>query len=166
MSSKKHNVFNFLLIFIPWLSVLLIGKRSIKRYFLSSVLIGIYEILSHVNGRRKKYWTFYEKPKNFLRDELPFDIGPYIPVSMWILKYTYGNFKKFVLVNGIFNGLFAFVFIPFLHKIKIFRLNRLSYPKFFLYIHYKAYLLYAIQFLIEKVRGIAKKDLDGGGEKV
>ncbi|WP_121662215.1 hypothetical protein [Metabacillus litoralis] len=163
MTSKKHKLFNLSIIVIPWLSVLFIGKQSLKRYSFSSALIGMYEIVSHINGRRKKYWTFYDKPKKFVRDELPFDVGPYIPASMWILKYTYGNFKKFVLVNAIFNGLFAYLFIPFLHKIKIFRLNRLSYPKFFLYIHYKAYLLYGVQYLIEKVR---VRGAEGGGEKV
>lgn len=152
-AKRRHKIFNILLIGIPWLSVLGIGKRDIKQYWLSSVLIGIYEIMSHINGHKKKYWKFYDKPKSFIRDELPFDIGPYAPISMWILKYTYGNFKKYVLVNAIFNGLFAFLFIPFLHKMKIFRLNRLSYPRFFLYIHYKAYLLYGIQYLIEFVSG-------------
>lgn len=151
---KKHIIFNLMLISIPWISVLFIGKKSIKRYSLSSTLIGIYEVISHVNGRRKKYWEFYDRPKVFLRDELPFDIGPYIPVSMWILKFTYGNFKKFVLVNAIFNGFFAFLFIPFLKKMKIFRLNQLNYFQFFLYIHYKAYLLYGTQYVFEKIVGI------------
>ncbi|MFC4321386.1 hypothetical protein [Litchfieldia salsa] len=153
MTSTKHKIFNLLLVFIPWLTVLFIGKKSLKRYSLSSIIIGIYEILSHVQGRKKKYWKFYDKPKNFLRDELPFDIGPYVPASMWILKYTYGNFKKFVLVNGIFDAIFAFLFIPFLEKIKILRLHRLNYLQFFFYIHYKAYLLYGVQYIVEKVKG-------------
>ncbi|MBM7602545.1 hypothetical protein JOC75_000515 [Metabacillus crassostreae] len=152
MTSKKHNIFNALMIALPWISVLFIGKRSIKRYSLSSVVIGIYEIISHLYGRKKKYWKFYDKPQKFIRDELPFDIGPYVPISMWILKYTYGNFKKFVLVNVIFNLFFAFIFIAFLKKIKILRLYRLNYFQFFIYIHYKAYLLYAVQFLMEKVK--------------
>ncbi|WP_078544723.1 hypothetical protein [Litchfieldia alkalitelluris] len=152
MTSKKHNIFNFLLVAIPWLSVFFLDKRSIKRYSVSSILIAIYEVISHINGRKKKYWKFYEQPKNFFRDELPFDLGPYVPASMWILKYTYKNFKLFVIVNAIFNAFFAFLFIPFLEKIKILRLHRLNYFQFFLYIHYKAYLLYGVQYLIEKVR--------------
>ncbi len=163
-TKNRHKLFNSMLIGIPWLSTLFIGKRDIKRYLLSSAFIGFYEIISHLNGHRKKYWKFYDKPKVFIRDELPFDIGPYIPMSMWILKYSFGNFKKFVLVNAVFNGFFAFLFIPFLHKMKIFRLNRLSYPQFFLYIHYKAYLLYGIQYLIEIVnryKGDSNEKVDG-----
>ncbi|WHY64452.1 hypothetical protein [Neobacillus sp. SuZ13] len=153
MSSKRHKLLNIFLILIPWLSLLFIGKRSIKRYSLASVFIAIFEIINHLYGRKRKWWEFYDKPKSFIRDELPFDIGPYFPMSLWFLKFSYGNFKKFVLINAIANGLFAFLFMPFLKKIKIVRLKRLNYFQFFIYIHYKAYILYAIQYLFGKVTG-------------
>ncbi|MBE4906885.1 hypothetical protein IMZ08_02280 [Bacillus luteolus] len=149
---KRHNFFNLFLILIPWLSTLFIGKRYIKRYFGSSFVISIYEIISHIYGRKRKYWKFYDKPKSFIRDELPFDVGPYIPMSMWLLKYSYGNFKKYVFYNVLANGAFAFIFMPLLKRIKIIKLDRLNYFQFFIYIHYKAYLLYGVQYLIEKIK--------------
>lgn len=48
---------------------------------------------------------------SFLKGEMPFSIGPYMPISMLILKYSYGNFKKYILLNIISDGLFAFLFI-------------------------------------------------------
>lgn len=153
MTSRRHVVFNLAIILIPWLSMLFIGKRSIKRYYVSSVIIGIFEIINHLYGQKGNWWKFYDKPKAFIRDELPFDIGPYMPISMWILKFSYGNFKKFVLLNVFANGLFAFFFIPLLEKFKIVRLNRLNYFQFFIYIHYKAYILYGVQYLLERLKG-------------
>lgn len=141
------------MILIPWLSLRFIGTRYIKRYFLASFIIFVYEVINHWYGRKRKWWKFYDKPKSFLRDEFPFDIGPYMPISMWILKYSYGNFKKFVALNAVANGLFAFLLAPFLKKIKIVRMHRITYFHFFLYIHYKAYLLYGVQYVYEKVRG-------------
>ncbi|MFE8700784.1 hypothetical protein ACFYKX_09170 [Cytobacillus sp. FJAT-54145] len=152
MISRRHILFNLTIIIIPWLSLLFLDKRNIKRYIPASVIIGIVEFVSHIYGHRNKWWKFYDKPKSFIRDELPFDIGPYVPLSIWILKASYGNFKKFVLLNATANALFTFVFMPFLKKIKIIRLNRLNYFQFFFYIHYKAYLLYGAQYLFEKVR--------------
>ncbi|GAE37431.1 hypothetical protein [Halalkalibacter akibai] len=149
-SRRRHVVFNLILILIPWVSVLFLGKKSFKRYLPASFIIGIFEILNHVYGHKRNFWEFYDKPKSFIRDELPFDIGPYIPLSMWILKYSYGNFKKFVVINAVANGFFAFLFMPFLKKIKIIRLRRLNYFQFFFYIHYKAYLLYGMQYLLER----------------
>lgn len=152
MTSRRHILFNLTIIIISWLSLIFIGPRNIKRYSLASVIIGIFEIINHIFGHKRKWWKFYDKPKSFIRDELPFDIGPYMPFSMWVLKISYGSFKKFVLLNAFANGLFAFLFMPFLKKIKIIRLNRLNYFQFFIYIHYKAYILYGVQYLVEKVR--------------
>nr|WP_246879971.1 hypothetical protein [Bacillus suaedae] len=150
MTSRRHVLFNLAMIIIPWSSMIFIGKRTIKRYSLVSVIIGVFQIINHIYGRNKNWWKFYDKPKSFIRDELPFDIGPYLPLSMWVLKLSYGNFKLFVLLNVLINGLFAFLFMPFLKKIKIVRLHRINYFQFFIYIHYKAYLLYGVQYLLEK----------------
>ncbi|MEH7336183.1 hypothetical protein V7161_26515 [Neobacillus drentensis] len=152
MATKRHKIFNLLFILIPWLSLLFIGKRSIRRYSFAGVFIVLFEILNHMYGHKRHWWRFYEKRKSFLRDELPFTIGPYMPLSMWILKYSYGNFKKFVLLNVISDGLFAFLFVNILKKMKIARLNRLNHIQFFIYLHYKAYLLYGVQYLFEKFK--------------
>ncbi|HYK73150.1 MAG TPA: hypothetical protein VEV44_08515 [Pseudoneobacillus sp.] len=152
MVSKRHKLFNLTIIMIPWLSLLLIGKHNMKRYSLAGVFIVIFEIINHMYGHKKKWWKFYDKPKSFLKDELPFSVGPYMPLSMWILKFSFGNFKKFVLLNGLADGLFAFIFMDVLKKFKIIRLNRLNHFQFFIYLHYKAYLLYGVQYLFEKIR--------------
>jgi len=152
MISKRHRVFNLSIILIPWLSLLFIGTRTIKRFSVAGVFIVIFEIINHLYGHKRKWWKFYDKPKSFLRDELPFDIGPYMPMSLWILKHSYGNFKKYALINAIANGVFAFIGMPILKKMRIIRLNRLNYLQFFIYIHYKAYVLYGVQYLFEKVK--------------
>jgi hypothetical protein len=150
MASKKKKLFNVSIILFPWLSLLLIGKRNFKRYSFAGVFLVLFEIINHLYGN--KWWKFYDKPKSFFKDELPFSVGPYMPLSMWLLKLSYGNFKKFVLLNVIADGLFAFIFMDILKKIKIIRLNKLSRFQFFIYIHYKAYLLYGVQYMFERIR--------------
>ncbi|MEH7086230.1 hypothetical protein V7139_26385 [Neobacillus drentensis] len=152
MASRRHKIFNLSIIMIPWLSLLFIGKRSMQRYSFAGAIIVIFEIINHLYGHKRKWWKFYDKPKSFIKDELPFSIGPYMPFSMWLLKFSFGNFKKFVLLNVISDGLFAFFFIDVLKKMKIIRLNRLSHLQFFIYLHYKAYLLYGVQYLFEKIK--------------
>lgn len=158
MYKKRHMVFNLLFIIVPWLTLLFIGKRSFKRYSFAGVFIIIFEIINHLYGHKRNWWKFYDMPKRFLRDELPFSVGAYMPLSMWLLKYSFGNFKKFILLNAIADGLFAFLFIDVLKKLKIIRLNRLNHFQFFLYLHYKAYLLYGIQYLIEKIKRYPKPE--------
>lgn len=152
MITKRHLVFNLMIILLPWLSLLFIGKRSLKRFSFSGIFIIIFEIMNHLYGHKRKWWKFYDKRKSFIRDELPFSVGPYMPLSLWLLKLSYGNFKKFVLLNVIADGLFSFFIIDVLKRMKIIRLNRLNHFQFFIYIHYKAYLLYGFQYLLEKIK--------------
>ncbi|MFD2682474.1 hypothetical protein [Bacillus seohaeanensis] len=152
MISKRHWVFNVVIVLIPWLSLLFLGKRNVKRFSLAGLVIVVFEIINHKIGQKRDWWIFYDKRKSFLTNELPFSIGPYMPLSMWLLTFSYGNFKKFWLLNVIVDGLFAFPIIDFLKKLKIIGLHRLNHFQFFLYIHYKAYLLYGVQHWIESKR--------------
>ncbi|SHG63979.1 hypothetical protein [Ornithinibacillus halophilus] len=148
--SKRHFFFNIILIVIPWLSVLLLGKRNIKRFSLASFVIFIFELISHKIGQKLNWWIFYDKRKSYLTNELPFSIGPYMPLSMWLLKYSYGNFKKFLLLNAIADGIFAFFIIRVLEKIRIIGLHRLSPIQFFIYLYHKAFILYGAQYWYER----------------
>lgn len=152
MIKRRHLLFNLAIIAIPWLSLIFIGKKSFKRYSFTGIFIVVFEIVNHIYGHRRNWWKFYDGYKSFLKDELPFSIGPYMPFTMWLLKYSYGNFKKFVLLNVMADGVFAFVLMDVMKKFKIISLNGLTRVQFFFYIHYKAYLLYAVQYLIEKYR--------------
>ncbi|MEH7177054.1 hypothetical protein [Neobacillus vireti] len=152
MATKRHKVFNLLIILIPWMSLLFIGKRNIRRFAFSGVFIVIFEIINHLYGHKRNWWKFYDKRKSFIRDELPFSVGPYMPLSIWLLKLSYGNFKKFILLNLISDGAFAFFFIDVLKKLKIISLNRINHLQFFFYLHYKAYILYGVQYLSDKIK--------------
>lgn len=157
MTSKRHLAFNIAIILFPWLSLIFIGKRDFKRYSIAGLAIIVFEIINHMIGHKKKWWAFYDKPKFFFKDELPFSIGPYMPISMWILKYSFGNFKKFLLLNAVSDGLFAFVFMNILKKMKIIRLNKLGKLQFFFYLYYKAFLLYGVQYWVENKEYVKRK---------
>jgi hypothetical protein len=152
MLSKRHKLFNVVIIVIPWLSLLFLRKREVKRFSLAGVVIVIFEIINHLIGHKRNWWKFYNKRKSFITNELPFSIGPYMPFSIWLLKYSYGNFKKFIGLNVIADGLFAFILMDILKKLKIIRLNRLNRIQFFIYLHFKAYILYGVQYLVENKR--------------
>ncbi|MDQ0252773.1 hypothetical protein J2S74_000145 [Evansella vedderi] len=149
MLSKRHLAFNIVMIIFPWLTLFFLGKRNIKRYFLASFVTVIFELINAKIGQKRKWWIFNNKTNSFITNELPFSAGPYIPLSMWILKLTYGNFKKFLLLNIVADGLFAFILTKILNKIKIARLGKLSEFQFFIYLFYKTFLLYGVQYFVE-----------------
>lgn len=158
MLSKQHLFFNIAMILFPWLSVFFLGERNIKRFFPAALITIIFEMMNAKVGQKRKWWVFYDKQKSFIRNELPFSLGPFLPGSMWILKFTYGNLKNFLLLNAIVDSFFAFILTKFLEKAKIARLGRLNEFQFFLYLFYKVFLLYGAQSLVEKKANFSEKD--------
>ncbi|MEK3820368.1 hypothetical protein MKY20_14980 [Cytobacillus sp. FSL W8-0315] len=150
MSLRKQWILNILMVLLSWLSLPLLGSGNIKRFFPSTLLIGILEILHARIGKKKKYWAFYNKPKSNLFGEMPFDIGPFIFTSIWTLKSAYGNFRKYIFINAIIHAIFAYPFTFFAKKVRYYTLVRFNNFQFFLYFFFKAFLLYWFQYLFEE----------------
>ncbi|MFE7083502.1 hypothetical protein [Priestia megaterium] len=118
MSLKKQWLLNILMIILAWSSLPFLGKHNIKRFLPASILIVLIEGINVQYGKKRKWWVFYNKPKSYLSGEFPFNIGPHFIGTMWILKWTYGNFKAFILLNIIMDAIYAFPFVDFLKKNK------------------------------------------------
>lgn len=150
MTIKIQRLVNVAMVLISWLTLPLLGSRNIKRFLPASILIVLIDGISIQIGKKQKWWVFYNKPKSYLFGEFPFSIGPFFVSSMWILKWTYGNFKKFILLNAIINGIFAFPVANLARKFRYYRLVRLNNFQFFLNFISKAFLFYGIQYLFDK----------------
>ncbi|HWO74632.1 MAG TPA: hypothetical protein VNM69_01800 [Bacillus sp. (in: firmicutes)] len=147
---KLQLILNILMVVLSWMSLPLLGSRNIKRFLPASILIVLLEAVNVQIGRRRKWWIFYNKPKSYFTGEFPFNIGPHLVGSMWILKWTYGNFKCFILLNAIVDAFFCYIVPSFLKRVKIAALHRINNWQFFLYIFHKAFILYGIQYFLEK----------------
>lgn len=149
MTIKIQRFFNVAMVLLSWLTLPLLGSRSLKRFLPASVLIFIVEMLHARHGKKRRWWVFYHKPKSFLFGELAFEIGPFLAISMWFLKWTYGNFKWFILLNAITNAIFAYPFTYLARKFRYYTLVRFNSFQFFLYFFSKAFLLYGFQYIFE-----------------
>jgi hypothetical protein len=138
------------MILLSFLFLPFIGKSGLKRFLPASILIVIFEAINVAIGKKRNWWIFYNKPNSYISGEFPFNIGPFFLASIWILKKTYGNFKKFLILNAIINAFFATIYITILEKLKVVRLSRINNFQFFLYFFYKAFFLYGFQYIIEK----------------
>ncbi|MGI8384115.1 hypothetical protein [Robertmurraya sp. P23] len=152
MSLKNQWLINIAMILLLWLSLPFFGRRNIKRFLPASALIVLLEIFHGQVGKKRKWWIFYNKPNSYISGEFPFDIGPFFIASMWILKWTYGNFKRFILLNATVNAFFAFIGTRLLLKLKVSQLVRINEFQFFLFFFYKAFILYGLQYIFESKR--------------
>ncbi|MDQ0257727.1 hypothetical protein J2S74_005189 [Evansella vedderi] len=147
---KNQWLINILMVIISWLSLPILGWQNIKRFLPAAILVGLLEAWNVQIGKKQKWWVFHNNPNSYLSGEFPFNIGPFFVGSMWILKWTYGNFKKFISLNAVVDGFFAFILIRVMNKLKVAQLVRINHFQFFLYFFYKAFFLYGFQYLFEK----------------
>ncbi|MGE8206663.1 hypothetical protein ACQKP0_19320 [Heyndrickxia sp. NPDC080065] len=154
MPMKNQWLLNVGMVLLSWLSLPFLGRRNIKRFLPASILIVLIEGINVQVGKKRKWWVFYNKPNSYFSGEFPFNIGPHLVGSMWILKWTFGNFKRFILLNAIVDAFFTFPLIRFLKKLKVATLVRINNWQFFLYIFYKAFLLYWFQYLFENKKNM------------
>jgi len=157
MSLKNQWFINIAMIFLSWLSFSFLGLRNIKRFLPASILIVLFEAINVQIGKKRKWWVFYNKPKSYISGEFPFNIGPFLVISMWLLKWGYGNLKKFLLLNVIIDSFFASIYVTILEKLKIARLDRMNNFQFFLYFFYKSFFLYGFQYIFENKTKLTKK---------
>ena len=154
MSIKNQRFLSISMFIISWITISFLGKKDIKKYFFSSFLIVLFEAINAWFGKKRKWWVFYNKPNSYFFGEFPFEFGPFLAISLWVLKWSNGNFKKFLLLNALVDGFFAFVCIKVLELLKIARLVRINEVQFFFYFFYKSFLLYGIQYFIGKKQAI------------
>ena len=152
MSLKKQWLVSITMILLSWSSLPFLGKHNIKRFLPASLLIVLFEAINVQIVKKKAWWVFYNKPHSYLSGEFPFNIGPFLISSLWLLRSSFGNFKKFVLLNAATHAFFAFIYIRILEKIKIARLVRINHFQFFLYFFYKSFFLYGFQYMIERIK--------------
>ncbi|MBB2481957.1 hypothetical protein H5P36_17425 [Bacillus sp. APMAM] len=150
MSMKMRIFLNIAMVLLSWSTLPFFGLQNMKRFFPVSLLIGVIEAVNVLIGKKRKWWVFYHKPNSYLFNEFPFNIGPFLIGSMWILKWTYGKFSRFVLLNAIVNAFFAFPFSVLSKKIRYYTLVRFNHFQFFLYFFLKAFVFYWLQYLYEK----------------
>jgi hypothetical protein len=150
MPIRIQRLINVAMILLSWLTIPFMGWRNIRRFFPASMLMLLLTCIDSYFGKQRRWWEFYNKPQSFFRDELPFNAGPFLVGSMWVLKFSYGNFKKFITLNAIMELFFAYPLNRLCKKLKVYKLVRLNKFQFFLFFFYKAFLLYGFQSFFEK----------------
>lgn len=150
MTTINQSLLNIIMVLLSWLTLPLLGTRKIKKYLPATILVILIHSITTLIGKRRKWWVFYNKPNSYLTGEFPFLIGPFLVISMWILKWTYRNFASFLMVNALAGAFFAFPLATLMKKWKVYTLVRISKFQFFLYFFVKCSLLYGFHYYYEK----------------
>jgi hypothetical protein len=147
----RYEKFVFIIIMIvPWLSAPFFGKKTFKRFTPGALFICIFVVIESLVAHKKLWWLFHKRLVPKVIGELPLIIGPFFIGTLWIMKFTFGNFKRYLLTNFFIDAFFVYIHVPILTKLGYASLIRLRKFNFLLIFLFKAVLLYLFQIIFEK----------------
>ena len=94
------------MLILSWLTLPSLGGKAIKRFLPASVLMATVVTLEMKLAKKRRWWWFYTKVHSKISGGFPLTWGPFLIGSMWILRFTYGKFGWYVLLNLIVDTFF------------------------------------------------------------
>jgi hypothetical protein len=76
------------MLIVPWFSIPLLGKRTFKKFFLSSLGINLLAVVESFIAHEKKLFRFHKRLHPKLLGDIPLIFGPFIVGNLWIFKFT------------------------------------------------------------------------------
>jgi hypothetical protein len=140
------------LMVLSWLTVPLLGKKAMKRFMPASVLMAIIVWLEGSLAKKRRWWWYYVKMHPRLSGRFPLTWGPFLIGSIWILRFTYGKFKSYLLLNLVIDTIFTYKFVDTLKDLGIASLVRLKKYQLSILFFIKSLLLYGFQIIYERIR--------------
>ena len=153
---KNDKLLLILMTILPWFSVPFIGGKTLKRFFPGSIFMSLYLIAEGRFAEKKKWWWFPYSIKRNVLAELPLIFGPFFVGALWILKYTYGKFNLYLLVNILIDSFFTYFGLKWLKKIGYVSLARLTRFQLSIVFLIKTFVLYGFQIVYEKCCHLSK----------
>lgn len=148
---KKNTWILVLMVILPWMSIPFIGKKAIKKYVLASITMSVYLVLEGRFAEKKKWWWFPYNIKHNVLAELPLIIGPFFIGSIWILKYTFGKFNLYLLVNLLIDSLFTYFVMDWFKKVGYVTYVKLTKFQLSIVFLIKTFLLYGAQIIFGSI---------------
>ncbi|MED3965858.1 hypothetical protein [Niallia taxi] len=114
-----NEFIKWILFFIPLLSLFFINKKKLVRFLPVTLFVIVVNTLLYQAAYHYNWWK--ESPL------LGWDIFASIhwvyiafPIAtVWIFSLTYGKFKIYLFTNVLLDGIYAYIWYPFLKKVGI-----------------------------------------------
>lgn len=143
---------------LPFLSLPLLGKQTIKRFLPGSLFISLFVFGESFVARKRVWWWFYKSLHPKLLGIVPMIVGPFFVGSLWTLKLSYGKFLRYFVLNLFTDSIFTYVLVDWFKRIGYLSLVRMKKYQLSLLFLFKTMLLYGFQFLVDKSRGVRAID--------
>ena len=142
----------YMLLIMPWLSVIKFGKSSFHRYLPTIIFSDLIIALISELSRALNWWKVKNPIFPKLATDVSFVFGPFTVLNFWIFKLTYKRFWVYLLTNIIADYLFAYPLTTLAEKLRVYKMVRMSRKQLFLLSVVVAIFNYLYHFLIVEPR--------------
>ncbi|MTV50958.1 hypothetical protein GJ688_18745 [Heliobacillus mobilis] len=109
----SNQVFSWILLIVPWLTILFMKEEDRKRYIPSALFTAVTSGIIYQLGMIANLWYF---------GDVNFPVimyGLFSIAAIWVLKFTYGRFWAYIITNAILDLGFAFLLFPWFGRREI-----------------------------------------------
>lgn len=143
----------YMLLFMPWLSVMKLGKSSFIRFLPTIIFSDLVIALISELSREFKWWKVKNPIFPRLATDISFVFGPFTMINFWIFKFTYKNFWLYLVTNIFSDYLFAYPLTSLAEKLGVYKMVKMSRKQLFILSVLVAILNYLYQFfVVEQLR--------------
>lgn len=138
------------LVILPWFTLFLMKKEEVRRFLPVGLFAALTSLVIADVGSTLNLWILKENVYPFGK-LFPYHLGSSIVLTMWLFKWTYGRFIRYLALDTMFNMANAFLLFPWLAVLGIRENLAMTYTGIFAINTLHGLLLYGFQFLLEGV---------------
>lgn len=111
----SNQILLWVLFFVPWLTLYFMPRNEIRRFMSAGLLATVMCVIVTEMGISNGWW--YIRETTYPLAVIPtYTYGLFPVTAMWTLKYLYGRFRLYLVVEVVLNTIFAAVFIPWIAR--------------------------------------------------
>ncbi|MDF0728645.1 hypothetical protein PY093_18575 [Cytobacillus sp. S13-E01] len=138
------------LLIIPLLSLPFMGKRDFSRYLPSATFVSLLLALISEIAESRRWWKVKINLIPDLTTNMSFVLSTFFVGTLWVFKYSYGNFFKYLGTNFILDWIFSYPLTHLFQRMRVFRLIHFKQHYILMMFISFAIIIYWFQSTIEK----------------
>lgn len=110
----SNQLIQWFLFIAPWFTLIFMKVKEIKRYIAAGFLSIVLTTIVHDVGITFGFWVVRETTYPFY-EMMPYFYGTMPVLTMWVLKFTFNHFWRYMAVNTILDLGFAFIILDYFY---------------------------------------------------
>jgi len=146
------NIVRFVLITLSLFTLIILPKKSFREYLPTSIFTSVLVTTICTLAVPYKWWIVKGGWKNKIINDLSFILGPFFAGTMWVFHFTFGNFKRYALLNLIMDILFSYPLNHLFQRLRLYKLVNFKPKHIFMFFTTFSLIIYGYQHIIKWVR--------------